>query len=114
MPINDRPIETEHLLEDMQSTEDATTTLGLTEDSTWGRTEASYTDDPHDAAPSELDPVRTAESRVPIIEAPQSSYRVYKMRWFGLGQLVLLNIVVSWDVSDLHLRPTRLATKALC
>lgn len=24
--------------------------------------------------------------------------RVYKRRWFGLTQLVLLNIVVSWDV----------------
>lgn len=29
------------------------------------------------------------------------SYRVYKRRWFGLAQLVLLNIIVSWDVSDL-------------
>jgi FLVCR family MFS transporter 7 len=26
-------------------------------------------------------------------------YKVYKRRWIGLGQLVLLNIVVSWDVS---------------
>ena len=26
-------------------------------------------------------------------------YRVYKRRWFGLVQLVLLNIVVSWGVS---------------
>ena len=25
-------------------------------------------------------------------------YKVYKRRWFGLIQLVLLNIVVSWDV----------------
>lgn len=28
-------------------------------------------------------------------------YKVYKRRWFGLVQLVLLNIVVSWDVSDI-------------
>lgn len=28
----------------------------------------------------------------------QLVYRVYKRRWFGLTQLVLLNIVVSWDV----------------
>ena len=28
-------------------------------------------------------------------------YRVYKIRWFGLAALVLLNIVVSWDVSIL-------------
>ena len=26
-------------------------------------------------------------------------YKVYKRRWLGLAQLVLLNIVVSWDVS---------------
>jgi FLVCR family MFS transporter 7 len=26
-------------------------------------------------------------------------YKVYKRRWFGLAQLVLLNVVVSWDVS---------------
>jgi len=30
-------------------------------------------------------------------------WRVYKRRWFGLGQLVLLNVVVSWDVSMLFL-----------
>lgn len=32
-------------------------------------------------------------------------YRVYKRRFFGLAQLVLLNIVVSWDVS-IYLYPT--------
>lgn len=34
-------------------------------------------------------------------ESGESSvvYKVYKRRWFGLVQLVLLNIVVSWDVS---------------
>lgn len=26
------------------------------------------------------------------------AYKTYKRRWFGLVQLVLLNIVVSWDV----------------
>lgn len=26
-------------------------------------------------------------------------YKVYKRRWFGLAQLTLLNIIVSWDVS---------------
>lgn len=34
-------------------------------------------------------------------------FKVYKRRWFGLAQLVLLNVVVSWDVStfifNLHL-----------
>lgn len=32
-------------------------------------------------------------------EGGQIEYKVYKRRWFGLMQLVLLNIVVSWDVS---------------
>jgi hypothetical protein len=31
------------------------------------------------------------------VEAPQR-YKTYRRRWFGLLQLVLLNIVVSWDV----------------
>jgi FLVCR family MFS transporter 7 len=28
-------------------------------------------------------------------------FKVYKRRWFGLAQLVLLNVVVSWDVSGI-------------
>ena len=30
-------------------------------------------------------------------------YKVYKRRWFGLLQLALLNIIVSWDVSAVFL-----------
>lgn len=30
-------------------------------------------------------------------------FKVYKRRWFGLAQLVLLNVVVSWDVRFAHL-----------
>jgi hypothetical protein len=34
-------------------------------------------------------------------DAPRGRvYKVYKRRWFGLVQLVLLNIIVSWDVSS--------------
>ncbi|CAK7209910.1 hypothetical protein SCUCBS95973_000603 [Sporothrix curviconia] len=29
--------------------------------------------------------------------APATEYKVYKRRWFGLLQLTLLNIIVSWD-----------------
>lgn len=32
------------------------------------------------------------------IAATRGSFRVYKRRFFGLCQLVLLNIVISWDV----------------
>lgn len=31
---------------------------------------------------------------------PLTEYKVYKRRWFGLVQLTLLNIIVSWDVSS--------------
>lgn len=36
---------------------------------------------------------------VPTREMPVV-YRVYKRRWFGLGMLMLLNIVISWGVSN--------------
>jgi len=36
-----------------------------------------------------------------VEEGDAVTYKVYKRRWFGLVQLVLLNIIVSWDVSTL-------------
>lgn len=36
-------------------------------------------------------------------------FRVYKRRWFGLAQLVLLNIVVSWDVSAILFRQGKMS-----
>lgn len=39
-------------------------------------------------------------------------YKVYKRRWFGLVQLTLLNIIVSWDVSTL--RWTDVVSPVLC
>ena len=36
------------------------------------------------------------------------TYRTYKRRWFGLAQLVLLNIVVSWDVCAHHSAETEI------
>ena len=39
----------------------------------------------------------------PVGSAPAGpEYKVYRRRWFGLLQLTLLNIIVSWDVSDHH------------
>lgn len=40
-------------------------------------------------------------------DSQSSHFCVYKRRWFGLLQLVLLNIIVSWDV---RLRPPVLAS----
>lgn len=34
------------------------------------------------------------------VETTGVKYKVYKRRWFGLVQLTLLNIIVSWDVRD--------------
>lgn len=34
-------------------------------------------------------------------DVPPHEYKVYKRRWFGLVQLTLLNIIVSWDVSTI-------------
>lgn len=39
------------------------------------------------------------EGRVAGMAGGEEVFKVYKRRWFGLAQLVLLNVVVSWDVS---------------
>lgn len=51
-------------------------------------------------SPAELSCPNSAELPMMAREANRGQvvYRVYKRRWFGLTQLVLLNIVVSWDV----------------
>ena len=43
-----------------------------------------------------------------------SHFKVYKRRWLGLGQLVLLNVVVSWDVRLYPLLTSSQATSRLC
>jgi hypothetical protein len=49
----------------------------------------------------------SGESTVTEIDADSDTglmmdtYKTYKRRWFGLAQLSLLNIVVSWTVSFL-------------
>ena len=42
----------------------------------------------------------TTPSRDELVESGEDQvlYRVYKRRFFGLFQLVLLNIIVSWNV----------------
>lgn len=49
------------------------------------------------------DPERAAGGEdgasVGVAVAGVREYKVYKRRWFGLVQLTLLNIIVSWDVS---------------
>lgn len=42
---------------------------------------------------------RGSTERNGIAASNGGKFKVYKRRWFGLVQLVLLNIIVSWDVS---------------
>lgn len=58
-------------------------------------------DDPKEMHAAEHAERTQTETTAPLHETSASTplYRTYKRRWFGLVQLVLLNIVVSWDVS---------------
>lgn len=64
------------------------------------RVETAYTDETEAHHAESSGP----SSRAVVDDASTSGeqpivYKVYRIRWFGLMQLVLLNIVVSWDVS---------------
>lgn len=68
---------------------------------------ASYTDEQGYAGASESRQVTRDGEDVALVDSGQPvEYRVYKIRWFGLTQLILLNIVVSWDVSR-RIQPNR-------
>jgi FLVCR family MFS transporter 7 len=42
-----------------------------------------------------------------IRQGASTEYRTYKRRWFGLAQLTLMNIIVSWDVRLKFQQPTQ-------
>ena len=63
---------------------------------TTSRVEERYTDD---GDPGRAPPAQEYAEELRSPTAPVE-YKVYKRRWFGLMQLVLLNIIVSWDVSS--------------
>ena len=118
--------EAAHLLssnnEDMELSEMTSHRHGSKEDAT--RVDTRYTDQSEHEGPSSSGADRQElENDVAMINPGVSSpeYRVYGIRWFGLIQLVLLNIIVSWDVSQalrgeaghsLHL--SRRSFKSLC
>ena len=64
----------------------------------------------------ELEATRTRSTtegdEVALANGQHVVYRVYKIRWFGLTQLILLNIIVSWDVSRI-VTPIQYTTKTL-
>lgn len=65
--------------------------------------EERYTDAQSNGEASGSRPSAAGEDELAPINGEHTEYRVYKIRWFGLTQLILLNIVVSWDVSSSHL-----------
>ncbi|KAI4265148.1 MAG: hypothetical protein L6R38_009622, partial [Xanthoria sp. 2 TBL-2021] len=65
---------------------------------TWNNKDPAYMDDePRDETiGGHVSGVDAAPDNGEHEQAPPV-YRVYKRRWFGLMQLVLMNIIVSWD-----------------
>jgi len=59
------------------------------------RVQAEYEDAMRNGAPSTAQAAQDGAFPGPVA---QIEYKVYKRRWFGLLQLILLNIIVSWDV----------------
>lgn len=97
------PAEAEGLLpnnQDLMEMADLSTKATAEDKNSKGSSHARYIDseDHADAATSRQ--VTNDGDEVTLGERAQpAEYRVYKIRWFGLTQLILLNIVVSWDVS---------------
>ena len=70
------------------------------EDKNVAHIETRYVDDTGQGEPSASISRGMEEDTIPISAlGGQIEYRTYQIRWFGLVQLVLLNIIVSWDVS---------------
>ena len=65
--------------------------------------EERYTDTQSNGQTSGVGPDVVGEEEAAPIVGGRTEYRVYRIRWFGLAQLILLNIVVSWDVGDILL-----------
>jgi FLVCR family MFS transporter 7 len=106
---------------DEEQKQDATTTETKMPPHTGGYTELRSEEDPKDDRLRDNEDgagVKLRHSRSPVLGGPSTDapgdeedevgdggeevreYKVYKRRWFGLVQLMLLNIIVSWDVSN--------------
>lgn len=99
--VNQNPSdsEAEHLL---HKDEDWMEMAGLEhersgEESQQSPIERTYTDGEPEATCTRS---MTEGDEVALANGQQVVYRVYNIRWFGLTQLILLNIIVSWDVSS--------------
>lgn len=97
------PNEAEHLLSEVEDSMEMAdlSTQQTAEDNRSSHIESRYTGDERHAEASASRQVTRDGEEVPFASREQHiEYRVYKIRFFGLTQLILLNIVVSWDVSQ--------------
>lgn len=90
--------ETEHLLCDESMEMEDMSPQQSWEDKQPSRGADRHTDAQGHGQPSGSLPGLAAEEDVAPIVGGRVQYRVYRIRWFGLAQLILLNIVLSWDV----------------
>ena len=101
----DGKIETVHLLasisDDMEMSSRASPPSNGKADLT--RVDTSYTDAPEPSEPStsEREILETEGGQAHARDEEETLYRVYKVRWFGLLVLVMLNVIVCWDVSTI-------------
>ena len=93
--------ETEHLLCDDSMEMGDMSPQQTREDKHPSQLEERYTDVQSNGETSDPRPDVADEEEVAPMNGGRTEYRVYRIRWFGLTQLILLNIVVSWDVSIL-------------
>lgn len=95
-----KPNEEEHLLSPSQQWTSMADLKPAQEAKSPTRIEGAYADDSRNGTSG------TDFSRQVLTEESQSivEYKVYKRRWFGLVQLVLLNIIGSWGVRIERLR----------
>lgn len=62
----------------------------------------SKKDSSQDFSLQERETPSTDEQHPDIENGTSTEYRTYKRRWFGLAQLTLMNIMVSWGVSQVQ------------
>lgn len=60
----------------------------------------SKKDSSQDFSLQERDTVSSEDQRPDVENGTSTEYRTYKRRWFGLVQLTLMNMMVSWGVSN--------------
>ena len=92
-------IEAQHLLSNDDRMDMDNLSPQVTQDKNLSPVSTTYSDQPSNAHASVSRAPTSEGEEIALTEGGrQIEYRTYKLRWFGLTQLILLNIIVSWDV----------------